>query len=439
MGPQLTMNLAPRTEPVGRVRLVLILGALTALAPLSIDMYLPALPALSRELAAGPSVIQMTLTACLVGLALGQAVAGPISDAAGRRRPLLAGALVYAAASALCVIAPTVQALILFRLVQGAAGGAAIVIARAIVRDLYEGTSAARFFALLMQISGVAPIMAPLIGGEILRITSWRGVFAMITFLAAILIFAVLTGLPETLLPEHRHAGGISTSLRTFWHLVTDRAFAGYALSTGLAFGAMFAYISDSPFVLQIVYRLSPQAFSLIFALNGAGIVAAGWLSGRLSTQFRPRKLLVAGLATSMLGALVLLAAIVAAAALPIVLAGLFLVVSGIGLIIPNGTALALSGQPPERAGTASALLGLTQFVTGGAAAPLAGAFGARSAMPMALVITALVAAAGLTLAELNSKAMPPPARCRDTSPQRAPRNRSLTRWRRPHGAAESD
>lgn len=432
MGPPKTMDLALDSERVGRARLVLILGALTALGPLSIDMYLPALPALSRELTAGPSLIQMTITACLVGLALGQAVAGPISDAVGRRGPLLAGAVVYAAASALCVIAPTVQMLILLRLVQGAAGGAAIVIARAIARDLYNGTSVGRFFALLMQISGVAPILAPLIGGEILRVTSWRGIFALITLLTAVLIIAILTGLPETLRPEQRHTGGLSASLRTFRHLITDRAFAGYALSTGLAFAAMFAYVSGSPFVVQNVYRLSPQVFSLIFALNGAGIVAAGWLSGRLSTQFRVRALLAVGLATSLLGALVLLGTILAAGTLALVLTGLFLLVSGIGLTMPNGTVLALSGQPPERAGTASALLGLTQFVTGGAAAPLVGAFGTHTALPMALVITAL--AAGAVLIHHKLAVHPPRAKDPDHTLGATPISGFQARWPADHG-----
>ncbi|MFF5205907.1 multidrug effflux MFS transporter [Streptosporangium sp. NPDC000396] len=379
-----------------RAGLALILGALTALGPLSIDMYLPALPALARDLAAGPSLIQLTLTACLVGLALGQAVAGPLSDAVGRRRPLLAGGAVYAVSSALCVIAPTVQTLILLRLVQGAAGGAAIVIARAIVRDRCEGAAAARLFALLMQISGVAPILAPLIGGEILRVTSWRGVFALIAILGVALVVAVLTALPETLGRERRRPGGLGTTLRTFRQLVADRAFAGYALSSGLAFAAMFAYISGSPFVIQDVYGLSPQAFSLIFALNGAGIVAAGQVSGRLSARFPATILLASGLATSLGGALILLAAVLTGAGLPVPLAGMFLVVSGIGLTMPNGAALALSGQPPERAGTASALLGLAQFVIGGAAAPLVGAFGTHTAVPMAVVITALAAGAAL-------------------------------------------
>ncbi|WP_433250782.1 multidrug effflux MFS transporter [Streptosporangium sp. CA-135522] len=379
-----------------RAGLALILGALTALGPLSIDMYLPALPALTRDLAAGPSLVQLTLTACLIGLALGQVLAGPLSDAVGRRRPLLAGGTVYAASSALCVIAPTVQTLVALRLVQGAAGGAAIVIARAIVRDRCEGVAAVRLFTLLMQISGVAPILAPLVGGEVLRVTSWRGVFVLITILGMALVIAVLTALPETLERDRRQTGGFRTTLRAFRDLIGDRAFTGYALSGGLAFAAMFAYISGSPFVVQDVYGLSPQAFSLIFALNGVGIVVAGQVSGRLSARSPATTLLAAGLAISLAGALILLAAVLTRAGLPALLAGLFLVVAGIGLTMPNGAALALSGQPPERAGTASALLGLAQFVIGGLAAPLVGAFGTHTALPMAVVIAVLATGAAL-------------------------------------------
>lgn len=168
--------------------LVLILGALTALGPLSIDMYLPALPALTDDLGTHPSATQLTITACLIGLALGQVIAGPLSDSAGRRQPLLIGAVLYAITSMMCAIAPSVSALVALRLVQGIASGACIVITRAIVRDLYEGSAAARFFAVLMQISGVAPIVAPLIGGQVLRATSWRGVFVLLAAVSVVLI-----------------------------------------------------------------------------------------------------------------------------------------------------------------------------------------------------------------------------------------------------------
>ncbi|GAA0351894.1 Bcr/CflA family multidrug efflux MFS transporter [Actinoallomurus spadix] len=395
-----TIEAAP--AQAGRLRLALILGALSAIGPLSIDMYLPALPKLTHDLSAGPSLVQLTLTACLVGLAVGQVVAGPLSDAWGRRRPLLAGVVLYTLASLLCAVAPSVPMLIALRLVQGAAGAAAIVIARAIVRDLYDGAEAARFFSLLMLVNGVAPIAAPVIGGQLLRLTSWRGVFVLIAVIGALMVAATWGGLRETLPPGARHTGGPGSTLRTFAGLFGDRVFVGYALSGGLAFAAMFAYISGSPFVVQDIYGLSPQAFSLIFAVNALGIVAAGQVSGRLVGRVRLRTLLTAGLVMSLAGGLALVVAIEAGLGLPGVLPALFLVVSAIGLITPNATALALTGRPPAVAGSASALVGLGQFVIGGVAAPLVGVAGSGTAVPMGAVIAALTAAAFLSYVTLT-------------------------------------
>jgi DHA1 family bicyclomycin/chloramphenicol resistance-like MFS transporter len=384
------------TTPADRLRLALILGALTAIGPLSIDMYLPALPRLTHDLSAGASLVQLTLTACLVGLAVGQVVAGPISDMWGRRRPLLIGVALYAIASLLCAVAPAVPILIGLRLVQGAAGAAGIVIARAIVRDLYDGPAAARFFSLLMLVNGVAPVAAPVIGGQLLRVTSWRGVFVLIALIGVLMVAAAYAGLRETLPPGERRTGGLRSTLRTFAGLCADRVFLGYALAGGLAFAAMFAYISGSPFVIQDIYGLSPQAYSLIFAVNALGIVAAGQVSGRLAGRVPLRALLAAGLGMSLAGGVLLAVAVGAGLGLPGVLPALFLVVAAIGLIMPNATALALTGRPPATAGSASALLGLAQFVIGGAAAPLVGVAGSHTAVPMGVVIAALTAAASL-------------------------------------------
>jgi DHA1 family bicyclomycin/chloramphenicol resistance-like MFS transporter len=385
-----------------RLRLVLTLGALTAIGPLSIDMYLPALPRLTHDLSAGASLVQLTLTACLVGLAVGQVVAGPVSDMWGRRGPLLIGVALYAVASLLCAVAPAVPILIGLRLVQGAAGAAGIVIARAVVRDLYDGPAAARFFSLLMLVNGVAPIAAPVIGGQLLRVTSWRGVFVLIAVIGALMVLAAYAGLHETLPPDGRRTGGLGSTLRTFAGLCADRVFLGYALAGGLAFAAMFAYISGSPFVVQDIYGLSPQAYSLIFAVNALGIVAAGQVSGRLAGRVSLRALLAAGLAMSLAGGVLLAVAIGAGLGLPGVLPALFLVVAAIGLIMPNSTALALTGRPPAIAGSASALLGLAQFVIGGVAAPLVGMAGSHTAVPMGVVIAALTAAASLAYVTLT-------------------------------------
>jgi DHA1 family bicyclomycin/chloramphenicol resistance-like MFS transporter len=373
--------------------LILLLGALSAFGPLSIDMYLPALPQLADDLHAAPSLVQLTLTACLLGLATGQLVGGPISDARGRRGPLLAGLAVYVIASALCALAPSVGVLVVLRFVQGAAGAFGIVIGRAVVRDLHEGRAAAALFAALILVNGVAPILAPVVGAGVLHVTSWRGVFAVLTVVGGVLLAAAAAWLGETLPPAERHPGGLRATLRTFGLLLGDRAFVGCVLASGLAYAAMFAYISGSPFVLQKVYGASPTVFSLLFALNGLGIVLAGRLSRRLSASHDPAVLLRAGLLATAAGGSALLVCVLAGAGLAGVLPSLFVGVASIGVIVPNAAALALAGHR-STAGSASGLLGVAQFALGALAAPLVGLAGDETAVPMAVVIAALGAAA---------------------------------------------
>ena len=369
--------------------LILILGALSAFAPLSIDMYLPAVPALTTDLHGSASEIQLTLTACFVGLALGQIVAGPLSDAYGRRRPLLVGLAAFAVASFLCAAAPTVSALIALRVVQGAAGAAGIVISRAVVRDLFSGIELARFYALTLVVNGAAPILAPIVGGLVLLVTSWHGTFLVLAVIGVVLFLAAAIGLPETLPPAARRTGGLGDTVRTFGELGRDRSFVGYALASGLALAAMFAYIAGSPFVVETIYGASPQAFSLVFATNALGIVVVGQISASLVVRVGPRRLVAMGLAVSMTGAAVLLAAALAGLGLVAILPGFFLVTASIGLILPNATALALADHG-RRAGSALALIGAFQYVVGAIVAPLVGIAGTGTALPMALAISVL-------------------------------------------------
>jgi DHA1 family bicyclomycin/chloramphenicol resistance-like MFS transporter len=388
---------APDRSRLERARLFVLLGGLTAFGPLSIDMYLPALPAIGRDLAASESVIQLTLTACLVGLALGQIVAGPLSDRLGRRRPLLIGVAGYVLASLLCATAPAAPVLVAYRLLQGLAGAAGIVIARAIVRDLYVGSAAARYFSRLVLIMGLAPILAPVIGAQILRFTSWHGVFLTLAFIAALLWLGAAVALPETLPAARRSDGGLLGTLATFRALLADTRFIGYALSGGLAFGAMFAYISGSPFVLQGIYRVSPQTFSLIFGINALGFVVTSQINGSLVGRIPPARLLVAGLImAATAGVALLLIVLIGGLGLAAVLPPLFFLVSSVGFIVPNATALALSRRP-NAAGTGSALLGVIQSGVGAAGAPLVGVAGISSALPMAAVIA--VSGSGAILA----------------------------------------
>lgn len=349
------------------------------------------------------------MTACIIGLAGGQVLIGALSDRFGRRRPLLVCTALYALASLLCAGAPSVELLVAARLIQGTAGAGGIVIARAVVRDLYDGALAARFFGLLISVTAIAPVLAPLLGGQLLHATSWRGIFAVIAGLGVVLFVAVLVGVRETLPKEQRHEAGVGHTVRVFARLCSDRQFTGYALAGGLAFGAMFAYIAGSPFVLQEHFGLSPQVFSVVFATNGLGIVATGQLSGWLAGRVPPRAVLRAGLAVSFAGATLLLAVVLGGGGLWGVLPALFLVVSSIGLVAPNSAALALSGWPPAVASSASALLGLVQFVIGGAASPLVGIAGPKTAVPMAIVIAVLATGAAVAfLSTSRSHALDP-------------------------------
>jgi DHA1 family bicyclomycin/chloramphenicol resistance-like MFS transporter len=376
-----------------------VLGGLTATPPLAMDMYLPSLPEVTTSLHASAATVQLTLTACLAGMALGQLVVGPMSDRWGRRRPLLTGLAVYVLATALCAFAPNAGTLVAFRLAQGLAGAAGIVIARAVVRDLYDGVAMARFFSTLMLISGVAPIVAPLIGGQILRVTDWRGVFVLLTVVGALLAALVWLRLPETLPPEERHGGGAAEALRAMRTLLADLPFTGYMLAGGFAFAALFAYISASPFVVQEIYGASPQTFSLLFGLNSVGLVAAGQLNGKvLVGRVALEKVLGAGLAVIVLAATALLLMATGAfgdAGLAPVAAALFVLMSAMGVTLPNAQSLALL-RTRHAAGSASALLGTTSFLVGAVASPLVGVAGEHTAVPMALVqlAGALVAAA---------------------------------------------
>jgi MFS transporter, DHA1 family, multidrug resistance protein len=352
-------------------------------------MYLPGLPALAATLDAPAWAAQLTLTACLAGLALGQIIVGPLSDRLGRRPPLLVGVGAYAAASLLCALAPSVYALVVLRFVQGLAGAAGIVIARAVVRDLYSGREAARFFSLLMLVNGAAPILAPVLGGQVLTVTSWRGVFVVLAVIGVLLLAGTATGVPETLAAERRHAGGVAGTLRTFGRLLADRGFLGHALACGLCFGAMFAYIAGSPFVLQDIYGASPQLFSVMFAVNALGIVAASQLNRALLRRLEPRAVMVGALTTQALAGVALLAAVAAGTGVWPVVALLFVVVASLGLVMPNATALALADHP-DVAGSASGLLGVMQFIVGAATAPLVGVAGTDTALPMAMLIAAL-------------------------------------------------
>ncbi|MFC4618752.1 multidrug effflux MFS transporter [Camelliibacillus cellulosilyticus] len=385
----MTKQLETSAQKMSRSRrlwLALILGSLSAFGPLSIDMYLPALPELAKDLHTNASLAQLSLTACLLGLALGQLVVGPLSDARGRRWPLIVAVTLYAVSSILCAMSPSIWTLILLRLIQGVTGSAGIVISRAMVRDLYSGSELTKFFSLLMLVNGVAPILAPIIGGALLKVTDWHGVFIVLCLISVAMLLAAIFGLPETLPKSRRATGGIKNTLATFRSLVGDKVFMGYALSHGLVFCAMFAYISGSPFVLQNIYGVTPQGFSVFFAVNGLGIILATQITGRLAGRISERKLLGTGLGLAALGSILLLAAVLGQMGLIFLLLPLFIVVSCVGIVGTTSFALAMEKQG-HAAGSASALLGLLPFIAGAVVAPLVGIGGSHTAAPMGIVI----------------------------------------------------
>jgi len=376
-----------------RVRYVIILGALTALGPLSIDAYLPALPQLAAELNATALSAQLTITSCLVGLGVGQLVGGPVSDAFGRRRPLLFGLGLYLITSLLCAAVTSIWMMVAVRFLQGIGGAIGIVIANAVVRDRYSGDAAGRLFSRLLLIAGLAPVFAPIVGGQVLRFATWPWIFIAMAALAAVVVASVAFVLPETLPTERRQGGGLRAVGPIFALLLSDRLFVGYMMTCGFSFSAMFDYIAGSSFVLQDIHGFSPQSYSMVFAVNAIGLVGAAQVSGHIVHRVGPRRLLGVGVAGSAIGGLVVLLSVLAGNGLILLLAGMFVVVASVGLVMPNSMALALQDNG-DVAGSAAALMGLAMYFTGAFSAPLAGIAGSTNALPMAISIASLGAAA---------------------------------------------
>lgn len=385
--------------------LLVLLGSLTAIGPLAMDMYLPAFPEMATSLSASPAQVQLTLTTCLAGMAVGQFLIGPLSDRWGRRTPVIIGTVGFALFSLLCAVAPNAATLTALRLGQGFTGGMGVVVSRAVVRDLFSGAAAARYYSRLTLIFGLAPIAAPSLGSLVLRFSSWRGIFVVLATLGALLTLLVVLRLPETLPPQRRSAAGLRPMARAIRVLAADRLYVGYTLAQGLVFAALFAYISGSSFVFQDVFGLSEATYSVVFGINSLGFVAFSQLNGALVTRRHPRRLLVTTLVVGVLATLALLGGALVGSLL-LVAPALLVFTSSLGMVQPNTMALALDPHP-ERAGSASALLGTTQSLAGAFAAPLVGLAGSGTALPMATVMliamgTALLAV--LTLARPSAR-----------------------------------
>jgi DHA1 family bicyclomycin/chloramphenicol resistance-like MFS transporter len=364
-------------------------------------MYVPGFPAMGDALGASSSAVQLTMTAYLAGLVVGQLLIGPISDKLGRRRLLIGGAAGFAAFSLCCAVAPNIAVLIGARFLQGATGAAGLVLARAVLADRFHGAELPRCFAVLYQTMSIAPIAAPVLGGVTLSLFTWRAVFVVLTATGLLLVIAVIRGVPESLPTEHRHSGGVASTFRMMGALLARRMFFGYVLVLTLVSAAVFTYISGSSFVFESLHGVSSTMYALIFATNAVGMLIAGMVFSRLAARIRLNSLLTAGVVIAALGAVTQVLLLLAVGE---TLAGtwvtLFVTLSGIGLLFPAAMSIgqALARSAP---GTASALLGGFQFLFGALASPLVGLFGEDSSLPMALIMLTAVAAAGAALVAL--------------------------------------
>jgi DHA1 family bicyclomycin/chloramphenicol resistance-like MFS transporter len=377
--------------------MIVVLGLLVALGPLTIDMYLPALPRIADELSVSSSVAQLTLTGTLAGLALGQLIVGPLSDSLGRRRPLMAGIVLHMLASLMCLIAPNIMVLGVARSLQGVGAAAAMVVAIAIVGDLFTDTAAATVMSRLMLVLGVAPVVAPSLGAAVLLKASWHWVFAVLVVLAGLLLLLAALALPETLPKSHRRPLKVKGILTTYGGLFRDKRFVVLVLVAALGMSGLFAYIAGASFVLQGRYGLDQQEFALVFGAGAVALIGTTQLNVVLLRRFTPATIVVWALtASSLLGATFVALAAAGVGGLPAFVVPVWAILAAMGLVIPNAPALALS-RHKEAAGTSAALLGAGQFGLGAAVAPLVGVLG-NDELALAVVMTAGVVVALLAL-----------------------------------------
>ena len=382
-------------RPMSLLRITLVLGALEAFGPLSMDLYLPQLPQLAHSLGTSDALAQATMSVCMIGLGLGQLLAGPLSDRFGRKRPLVVGVVLFAVLSAVCAFAPSIEVLLAARLLQGVAGSAGVVISMAVARDLFHGVELSRMLSLLALVTSLTPIIAPVIGGQLARFMDWRGIFLVLAGVGVVLVFVAQFGLRETL-TTGRHSGGVlRTTVSHAGAVLRDPLFVALMVAACLGGAAFFSYLSMSSFVLQGQFGLTPQLFSVVFAAGALAQLGGAQLSRVFVQRFGTARMYLIGQVAGALAALALaIATISGAPALTvIVLLALFLGAAGLGG--PNGTTLALGGHG-SRAGTASALLGMATFTAGAVAAPVVSALAGTSALTMVVSIAAGTTGAAL-------------------------------------------
>lgn len=369
-----------------RFTLALLLGMFSALGPFTIDMYLPSFPQIAQQFGTTASLVQLSLTACLIGLGIGQLVMGSLSDVHGRRKPLLISMVIYCLASFACTMAPNIFLLIAGRFIQGFAASGGIVISRAIVRDLYDGHELTKFFSLLMLVSNLGPLVAPMAGSGVISFTNWTGVFIVLGIIGLLLVFIVIWGLKETLPVEQRASGESLQMVRNFHSLFKHREFIGYALAQGMMVGGIFAYVSGTPFIYQKIYGASPQLFAILFATNGISLIIGSQAVGRFTHILSERGFLLLGLVLSGVASTTVLFVVLLHGPLFALVIPLFFFVCSIGIASTAAFPLAMESQS-HIAGSASALLGLLPFLLGSISSPLVGVAGEYSAIPLGVIL----------------------------------------------------
>ncbi|MDR2513539.1 MAG: multidrug effflux MFS transporter [Puniceicoccales bacterium] len=370
-----------------------VLGSLSAFGPLATDMYLPAFPKMRLEFATEPGRVQLTLAVFLLGLAFGQLLWGTWSDRTGRRLPLLVGFGLFVVTSACCALATSVEWLILARFLMGIGGSAGQVVSRAIARDLFEAREAARFYSLMMIVSGIAPIVGPFLGNLVLAYGGWRLIFGLLAGLGVACWLLVWRAVPETLLLEEAASSHLSALFRGYSNVLRNKYFLSLTLALGCMFGVLFSYISSSPFVFKL-YGVAEEYFGILFAVNGIGLYLGGQSNARLLRRFSETRLLRCGAFVNLVAMLLLILCVcLGQGSLVVFFVLLFISLSSLSFIFPNATALAMRPFALE-AGSASATLGIFQFFVGALGGALAGVWGSETALPVVIQI-ALFAFAG--------------------------------------------
>ncbi|WP_229674577.1 multidrug effflux MFS transporter [Nakamurella endophytica] len=396
---------------------IVLLASLMAVGPFTIDLYLAAFPQITADFGTRGAAVQATLTTTMAGLALGQLVIGSLSDALGRRRPLVGGLVLYVAASLAITVAPNVGVLAGLRFVQGFAAAAGTVLAMAMIRDRYQGVAMGKALARMMLVTGVAPCLAPVIGAQVLQIGSWRHLFAGLAVVGVVLLLLTIFVLPETLPAERRRSNGVGAAVRSYGSLLTDRGFVGLALLNGFAFGALFSFVSSSSFVFQEGFGFSSQQFSAVFAAGAVGVTLGTQLSGFLIGRVSPGRIVLGGSLTGLTVAVLLLLAAETGAGAWIVAALCVLIMVVVGIILPAVPVLALDANA-HRAGSAAALLGAVQFGVGAAVAPLSGLIGEGDPAAMAVVLVGSMLVSTAITVTLRRRLRPVPATSLVAAPQ---------------------